>query len=198
MSTGVNLGPAESFLEALKSPSILVSRGELVARLINPPSASGIYAWYFSASPGEVPVETCHEFAQQFLMYVGIAPGRPHSRSNLRTRLRQHCRGNLKSSTLRRTIAALLESGEPTRTNFVESTARGNAADLDQRVSAWMDAHAKVCWVEAELPWLLEPALVTALAPPLNLDHNAQSAFRDRLKELRGNLERTLRSGAAT
>jgi hypothetical protein len=58
--------------------------------------------------------------------------------------------------------------------------ARGEA-----ELSAWMDEHARICWVAHPKPWLLESALISGLDLPLNLDQNKHNAFHPTLKALR-------------
>jgi hypothetical protein len=52
-------------------------------------------------------------------------------------------------------------------------------------LSEWMAAHARVCWVVNETPWLLEGTLITSLRLPLNLDQNKYSGFHGQLSAVR-------------
>ncbi len=89
-------------LQALLAPAKLGSRSEVLDhRPSLVPAASGIYAWYFQNIPKCVPTEGCHRHDGPVLLYVGIAPSRISTRSNLRRRIRNHSGGTARVSTLR-------------------------------------------------------------------------------------------------
>lgn len=96
---------------ALLKPRHLYSWAELQDDSSRPPSASGIYAWYFDARLPHVPTAGCNSVGRFKLLYIGIAPMRPskagkRSNSTLRRRIRYHFRGNASGSTLRLTLIA--------------------------------------------------------------------------------------------
>lgn len=78
------------------------------------PDAAGFYAWWVDsqeALPG-VPLSPVAG-RDEWLLYIGIAPGRASSKQTVRTRvLGNHLGGNLGSSTFRLTLAALLWEAE--------------------------------------------------------------------------------------
>ena len=97
----------ESACEALLEPERLYAWGGLHADRSVPPAAAGAYAWYFKAIPNGVPTRECHRTRRLPLLYVGISPGRPGSKSNLRSWIRYHFGGNASGSTLRISIGCL-------------------------------------------------------------------------------------------
>jgi hypothetical protein len=66
-------------IEDLLPPKRLWTRAEVVDSRPSPvPKTAGAYAWYFRGVPGRVSVEDCHHFDGMPMLYVGIAPKRPH------------------------------------------------------------------------------------------------------------------------
>jgi hypothetical protein len=120
-------------------------------------------------------------------MYVGIAPRRAAgSKATLRSRLRNHYRGNAEGSTLRLTLGCLLGL-ELRRVGGGKVMTFGPAeADL----SKWMGDNAFVTWVEDAEPWLLESILISKFNLPLNLDQNTQHPFHASLGKLRRDARR--------
>ena len=76
------------------------------------PADAGIYGWWFDATLQEISAG-CHVKNGLRLLYIGIAPsGTPKYSVKMRTlrdRLLNHCRGPMATSTLRRTLAAILK-----------------------------------------------------------------------------------------
>jgi len=169
-------------VDALRHPSHLYSRAEILAGPSPVPEVAGIYGWYFRTIPGGIDANRCIEVKDRKLLYVGIAPRAPgRSRATLRSRLRNHYRGNAEGSTLRLTLGCLLglelrRVGERTVMTF-------GPAELD--LSTWMADNAFVTWIENPRPWLLESVLIRTLNLPLNLDQNADHKFHAALSELR-------------
>jgi hypothetical protein len=178
--------------EGILRPSRLYARDELSGKSGQPPARPGVYAWFFDAVPPSVPATGCVTFAGNTLLYVGIAPkappknGKPPSSATVRSRVLYHFRGNAEGSTLRLTLGCLLAAelglalrrvGSGTRMTF---THEGEA-----RLSAWMAAHARVCWVEHTAPWVLEHELIKGVGLPLNLDQNKHHAFHEMLSGTR-------------
>jgi hypothetical protein len=135
--------------EALVRPARLWTRQEVLARPSPVPAAAGIYAWYFSTVPIAVDTSGCVELDGWRLLYVGISPkpppanGTAASRQQLRSRLRQHYRGNAAGSTLRLTLGCLLASELGLQLRRVGSGQRLTFADGEQVLSAWMGRHAR-------------------------------------------------------
>ncbi len=92
-----------------------------------------------------------HAHNDLHLLYVGIAPSsaaglKARRPRNLRRRLRNHCRGPIGSSTLRRSLTALLIDQlklDVRRTG--RDRAWMNKAE-EVRLTTWMAAHARVSW----------------------------------------------------
>jgi GIY-YIG catalytic domain-containing protein len=160
---------------ALLNPERLYSVGELRDASTLIPQEAGVYAWWFSKVPADVPTDEAAIRDGLHLLYVGIAPRKPSaagsvSDSTLRNRLLNHCRGPLASSTLRRTLAVLL-AGE-----LDLSIARTKAGKLkmssehETRLTKWMDENARVVWLVNATPWELEDHLIKgAVRLPLNI-----------------------------
>lgn len=173
--------------DALRHPSHLYSRSEVLARPSPAPDLPGIYAWYFRTLSGDIDASRCIEVQGRKLLYVGIAPRAPgRSVATLRSRLRNHYRGNAEGSTLRLTLGCLL--GLELRRLGGGRVMTFGAAELD--LSSWMADHAFVTWIEDPRPWLLESVLIRSLDLPLNLDQNANHPFHARLSELRRDARR--------
>lgn len=149
------------------------------------PPEPGLYAWWGTrdALP-QVPPQYVAD-ADAWLLYVGIAPSRPGSRQTLRGRIcGNHLRGNVGSSTLRLSLAALLWQQEQW-----PLSRRGNRPALapagNQALSTWQEEHLRVSWVVQGSPWEIEAAVVKALSPPLNLAMNRTHAYSWALSEAR-------------
>lgn len=165
------------------------------------PAAPGVYAWYFTAVPPEVPVENCHVVGGATLLYVGISPKRPPagggraSQQTLRTRIRYHYRGNAAGSTLRLTLGSLL-AGELGISLRRVGTAGGRLTfgAGEAVLSDWMAEHACVCWKVDPEPWHGESQMLRDVDLPLNLDQNAHSGFHASLKQARARQRELARS----
>jgi hypothetical protein len=184
----------------LLRPARLWTREEVLARPSPVPAAAGIYAWYFSPPPLMVDTKGCVEVDGWRLLYVGISPkpppanGTPASRQHLRSRLRQHYRGNAAGSTLRLTLGCLLAAQLGMQLRRVGSSQRLTFADGEPVLSAWMGRHARVCWMPHPQPWELEQALVARLDLPLNLDGNTRHLFSPQLRAARAAAKTTARA----
>jgi hypothetical protein len=117
---------------------------EVLARPSPVPAVAGIYAWYFSPLPIAVDTSGCVQVDGWRLLFVGISPkpppanGAAASRQQLRSRLRQHYRGNAASSTLRLTLGCLLAGQLGLQLRRVGGGQRLTFADGEQVLSAWM------------------------------------------------------------
>ena len=86
------------------------------------------------------------------------------------------------SSTLRRTLAGLLPDDEAFRTRWTD---RVVLVDEDEvRLTSWMEANLRVSWCKHPTPREVEPVIIEALAPPLNVGH-ASGAAREVIKAVR-------------
>lgn len=154
------------------------------------PEVAGVYSWWcdLAALPHGVPA-VAHPGTGDALLYIGIAPGKPGSEGNLRQRLRKHTKGGIGSSTFRLGLAALLWEDEgwqpiwPTDRIKLENVALAALGD-------WQRENLHVQWSEVEEPWTVEAAVIDAMHPPMNRDHNeghefypAMGAARDALRD---------------
>jgi hypothetical protein len=172
----------------------LRSRGEVFGTS-PPPRAAGLYAWFFQPIAG-VPLDGCLERDGRFLLYVGISPGPPSaagkvSRENLYKRIRYHFggvnryTGNAYGSTLRKTLGCLLADQLGFRLTRVGSGNRLTFTHAGEvALSDWIEAHARVCWVENPRPWVEEDRIIANGHLPLNLRGN-QHPFATTVKTVR-------------
>jgi hypothetical protein len=119
------------------------------------------------------------------ILYVGIAPSGPGSKSTIRSRvIRNHLRGNIAASTLRLTLASLLHAelqlAPRKATKKVVLRQVENA-----KLSAWQQSNLLITWHAVANPWELEAGVIAELRPTLNLDDNAEDSFFAELKKLR-------------
>ncbi|TRW45312.1 hypothetical protein FJ693_10030 [Georgenia yuyongxinii] len=176
---------------ALLNPDRLWTRREVLERPGPVPPAPGVYAWYFTGVPPEVPIEYCHVANGEVLLYVGISPKRPSadgtfSRQTLRTRVRYHYRGNAYGSTLRLTLGSLLADQLGISLRRVGTRGRRlTFSSGEAALSEWMDQHARVCWLVDAEPWLTETRILKDVNLPLNLDQNTRSGFHAQLSKAR-------------
>ena len=153
---------------------------------------AGLYSWWADAEAQKLFLRAAGVPVGKFL-YVGQAgatrwPSGRKSTATLKIRIRgNHIRGNLSSSTFRRTISALLR--EPLNLRLTEP---GKLMPEDnRRVSGWIENHLRVAIVPSEDRDSLEcveQAVLDTLDPPLNLDGRPPTDLRRRLAELRGTI----------
>jgi len=140
------------------------------------PAEPGLYAWW--AAAGSIPgiAGPAHPCAPLEMLYVGIAPSRATSKARLRSRLLgNHAGGNTGSSTLRRSLAALLTDSEQYRTRWTSRTVL--LPEDEQRLTEWMRANLWLTWAVHEVPWAVEAEVIERLAPPLNQADNSAHAL---------------------
>ncbi len=176
---------AARLTEQISNPAALQLPHAVLARPCVVPAEAGLYAWYFRDLPN-VPLCRIPPAGPFQLGYIGIAPSRSGSGSTLRSRLRQHFRGNAAGSTLRFTLGCLLAG---TLTLQLQATGRTKRLTWggtgEQALSEWLKRSARVVWVVCPEPWLVEADLVQCFAPPLNLEHNDGHPFKPGLTALR-------------
>ena len=157
------------------------------------PDEPGLYAWWRRSSeilpavPAAQPVSTDDAALVAGLLYVGISPSRTGGGARLRSRLRQHLEGQIGSSTVRRTLAALLWQELGLRPRWA-STRPGLSKDDQATLSAWQDEHLRVSWIPHPAPWAVEHDVIARFGPPLNLAGNTRHPFHRVLAELRARL----------
>ena len=117
------------------------------------PPVPGVYAWWgrFGALPGISGPR--HPTAPVQLLYIGIAPS-----------------GATGSSTLRRSLAALLTEQQGWRSRWMTRPVLVNRDEL--ALSDWMAQTLHVSWAEHAEPWTVESAVIAELQPLLNQAEN--------------------------
>jgi len=156
----------------------------------------GVYGWWFDHGLPLVPRDGCIERYGKHLLYIGIAPpkDRPVRRGGatpVKSRLwRNHLRGSVRTSTLRLSLAALLEQ----KLELAFWRDKRNRVRMDRhqedKLSEWIATHAAISVVQHDEPWALEEALVRNGPPlPLNLSMSGHP-FRSTLSDLRRALGR--------
>lgn len=182
-----------SFARDLIAPQFLYPPADIAANPKLVPNAPGIYGWWFDDALVGVPNGESLQFDGRRLLYVGIAPSAParsgvSSKRTLRDRLKNHTRGPIATSTLRRTLTSLVgrELGlSVTRSmNGKLTLSREN----EQSLTEWMTFHARVAWMVHTSPWEIESALIKS-GPrlPLNIKESSDP-YRHELKALRKGL----------
>lgn len=186
---------ADDLLDQLRSPARLWARCEVLSRPSPVPATRGLYAWFFDNVPAVVPLSGVSTHQGLRLLYVDIAPSRPASSRTLRSRVRQHYRGNASASTLRLTLGCLLGDQLGIQLRRTGSTGRLTfGKDGEEQLSEWMAANAFVCWVEHPRPWKVEREIIERLQPPLNIEENAEHPFCARLSALRSEMRKKART----
>lgn len=154
------------------------------------PKSSGLYAWFFKEIPPGVPVEQCRKYNNLTLLYIGISPKSSPKKAGaktqtLRTRIRNHYRGNAEGSTLRLSLGCLLSAELEIKLQRVGNGKRLTFSRGEHILSNWMHYNAFVHWIENDQPWTLEERLIKNVSLPLNLAHNEKHPFYPMLKEMR-------------
>lgn len=157
---------------------------DLAQARVQLPAAPGLYAWWgrFGAVPGISGPR--HPSADLQLLYVGIAPNGAASQATLRSRVGgDHIRGTTGSSTLRRSLAALLSDQQGWRSRWTTRPVLVNADEL--RLSEWMAEKLRLTWAEHPEPWTVEAAVIAELEPPLNQADNSAHPLYAHVREAR-------------
>lgn len=183
---------AQSLVSFFSNPDRLWGRAELTSSPSLMPASAGIYGWYFDALPHPSVHGVGTLVGPWSLLYIGIAPGRPGSASNLRKRLRNHLSGNARGSTLRLSLGSLL--ADELGLTVVPASGKVSFGTSEAILSKWMDDHARVTWVEHPEPWTVEAEVVRTLHVPLNRDHNHSHPFYRAMGELRAASRSPVRS----
>ncbi|WKZ11953.1 MAG: hypothetical protein QY320_12810 [Gammaproteobacteria bacterium] len=151
------------------------------------PDNAGLYAWYFLNLPG---LPNGWGIQKPRVGYVGISPSTAEGKATLRERLRAHLSGNARGSTLRFSLGSLLMDALPLDP---QPAGRGITWGSEGLLSGWMAEHARVMWVECEVPSAIEQQIIELFTPPLNLNHNQANPFRPTLRERRREARRRAR-----
>ena len=193
---GVGMQTDACATRQILEPNVLLKPADILAHIGEHKIAHGLYGWWFDQSLPEVPRDGCRELAGRHLLYIGIAPPKDRpikagAATPVKRRLwRNHLRGSVRSSTLRLSLAALLK--DHLGFEFYRD-ARGRsrmAKEHEEKLTAWIEAHAGISVVQHDTPWQLEEALVRNGPPlPLNLSMSGHP-FKPTLSALRKALGR--------
>ena len=167
-------------------PTQLLSRAESLRRPSAIPNSSGVSFWYFRDIPSVVPTYGCSTLNGCTLLYLGIAPDRTRRSASLFSSVTRNYRGNVEGSSLRRTLALLLQ--EKSRMPLLKATSGARTvltAAGKQWLDHWMDENTFVGWTEHPEPRLIEYELLRKLSLPLNTAHNGHHPFASVLKRMR-------------
>ena len=174
-----------SHLAPIVQPRRLWSRDEVLATPSPVPRRPGVYGWYFKDLPPDFDSQSAIVAHGCTLLYVGIAPSRPGSKTTLQSRIRLHFCATADESTLRRSLGCLLASRLGLELCQVGGGRRTTFGAGEARLSDWMADHALVCWLEHSEPWLLERQFLQQLLLLLNLQGNVRNPLHEQLTRLR-------------
>ena len=168
-----------SDLDALLRPASLLSADRIFGDQGLVPDAGGVYAWWFKGGIPGVPLDGTQEMDGHHLLYVGIAPRAPSragsiSASTLRRRFRNHLRGRIAQSTLRRSLACLLQ--QELGFNITRNAANKLVMPRQHETTLtdWMAEHAAVTLLTDSAPWAIEDELISSGPQlPLNIKGSA-------------------------
>ena len=177
-------------------PNKLLIPRNILDHIVEQEINHGLYGWWFDLSLPQVPRNRCIEHDGKHLLYIGIAPpkDRPitgRAATPIKSRLwRNHLRGSVRSSTLRLSLAALLEHQLQFKFYRDDRNRVRMAKEHEDKLTAWIEDHAGISVVHHDNPRSLEKALVkNGPALPLNLSMSAHP-FKPTLSALRRSLGR--------
>lgn len=160
----------------------------------------GLYAWFCDEAGAADLSRALGIAVPSGLIYVGQtgAWSSQHAKPSAATLAkrigRQHIGRRFGSSTLRRTLAAILAghlSLRPLDRRKLES-------DGEERLTAWMTEHLSVAVFPVESGerlGSLEERVAQTLRPPLNIDHMSDGQLRARVTQLRRELSESIPPG---
>ncbi|KPN63427.1 hypothetical protein SAMN04488527_11777 [Aliiroseovarius crassostreae] len=181
---------------AVLSPDTLLLPEHVLEFIDRHAVSHGVYGWWFDHGLPLVPRDGCIERDGKHLLYIGIAPpkDRPVRRgapTPVKSRLwRNHLRGTVRTSTLRLSLAALLE--QELELAFWRDKRNRVRMDRHQedKLSDWIAEHAAISVIQHDEPWTLEETLIRNGPPlPLNLSMSGHP-FKSTLSDLRRALGR--------
>ena len=169
-------------VQALAHDAPLLGAADVLSRTTALPER-GIYGWFFKTIPPGCPIEHCVRRDQACLLYLGIAPSRSTSSATIRSRLRLHLTATTYESTLRLSLASLLQ--EQLDLSFVPAGRSVRLGAGEAVLSKWLHEHALVAVIAHPTPWSVEKDLIALLDLPLNLQHNQHHPFHCALASAR-------------
>jgi hypothetical protein len=155
----------------------------------------GLYSWWVDRRGAADLAQGLGHRVKEGLIYAGQTgatkwPSGTTGDATLRSRIsRNHLRGNIRGSTLRRTLAAALRSPLA-----LVSTGPGRIdSESERRLTAWIESHLEVAvyaFPNADALIDLEHCVLAKLDPPLNLNGMGPTPVRVELARLRRDLTR--------
>ncbi len=152
----------------------------------------GLYAWWVDEE-GIAALAGQLEISLPSLIYAGLAgatkwPTGIESTATLWSRVHTlHLHGNIRGSTFRQTLAAVL--AEPLALHIVGPNRL--TRESEGQLSVWMADHLRVTiqpYADRDTLGAMEQAILTQLDPPLNLKSMASSAVRKTVADWRRQL----------
>lgn len=155
----------------------------------------GLYAWFVDEAGARTLSRGLGHAVEPGLIYAGQAGA--GSTATLASRVgRQHLRGNVRGSTFRFTLAAVL-AGE---LGLQGAGGRHLAGDGESKLTGWMLDHLAVAVVpidDHDIVGGLERLVLARLDPPLNLEGMGSTALRTTLSALRHRLTSVAARGSS-
>lgn len=155
-----------------------------------------VYGWWFDDDLPIAPRNDSRCINEKHLLYVGASPERTTMAKRkhidfLGRRFLNHCRGGVASSTLRYSVAALLQERMGFRVTRTRSGKPKMGREDELRLTNWMQEHATVSYVEHQRPWEIKYELISeGPALPLNIQKSTHP-FRNQLSQYRKGLGRS-------
>lgn len=184
----------QSKVEYFKKPHKLWSPDQIINEPAVIPKTAGVYGWYFSEIPIQIPKLDFIQVNGWKLLYVGISGRYSNKKGNIDRRIRlQHLGGcsDASVSTLRRTLGSLLKE-ELSIKALPKGTKRKKkfwfGRQGEEILLRWIIEHARVAWIKDENPREIEQAILSDYGDllPLNIEGNEKrNTFSATLKKLR-------------
>lgn len=190
---GVGLEADSIAAKQVLEPSRLLKPAEILEHVAHRKISHGIYGWWFDGALPEVPRHGCLKICGRNLLYVGIAPSSQKYANSGRTlsgRIKNHLSGTIGNSTLRLSLAALLQ--EEFQFQFWRADKKARmTCENEGRLTEWIFDNANLSVAECSVPWHLEDEVIQR-GPmlPLNLHKNRRNPFKPTLSTLRTALGR--------
>ena len=181
--------------KAVLSPEALLLPDHVLVFIDRHAVTHGVYGWWFDHGLPLVPRDGCVEQDGKHLLYIGIAPSKgtsikPGSPSPLKRRFQRDHLRRVRGSTLRKSLAALLQRELDLQFRRDKGGKVGMDRCHEERLSAWINQHAAISIAQHDEPWRLEQELVRHGPPlPLNIDMS-DHPFKSTLQDLRRALGR--------
>lgn len=175
----------ETLITRLTDVASAISPGDLAAAERRALRRPGLYTWWVDADGAAELSTGLRHRVEPGLIYAGQTgatrwPSGLSSKATLEGRLlRNHARGNIRGSTFRHTLAAILRVAWG---YWDEAT-----------LTAWVEQHLRVIGIpvsDGSVLGATEAEALRSLDPPLNLDHMTSTPVREALRELRRQLPR--------